>query len=103
MNDLECPYCGVGANVCHDDGDFYEEDCLHEMECPFCENTYTFTTMITFSYETQKADCLNGGDHIWKHTTTIPIEFTQMRCSLCEETREPTLEEWRLIKSEYTA
>lgn len=95
--DLHCPYCGIASDVCHDDGDYYEEDTLHEMECEFCGKTFTFNTMIMFSYEAYKADCLNEGEHIWKPTTTFPIECTKMRCKTCEETREPTKEEWELI------
>ena len=94
--DLQCPYCGVEADVCHDDG-FYEEDFLHEMECGFCGKTFTFNTIIAISYEAHKADCLNEGEHIWEPTTTYPIECTKMGCKTCEETRNPTKEEWKLI------
>ena len=90
MSDIKCPYCDHEQEVCHDDGQGYEEDRLHEMDCFECEKTFTFTTMISFDYEPSKADCLNGGEHNYKPTRTIPKAFTRMSCSECEGKRELT-------------
>jgi hypothetical protein len=95
--DVECPYCGAWNEVCHDDGQGYEEDIKHEMECCECEKRFVFTTYISFSYESEKADCLNDGKHDFRPTITCPKICTKMQCTLCDEEREPTTEEWRKI------
>ena len=97
-NDVNCPYCGAGQEICHDDGHGLEEDVLHQQECSKCDKTFVFTTGIIFVYEAQKADCLNGGEHKWKPTQTYPVEFTMMRCSDCDEERSPTESEWATIR-----
>lgn len=62
-DDLQCPYCEAGNEVCHDDGFGYEEGVAHEIECGSCEKSFIFFTAISFDYEPQKAPCLNGGEH----------------------------------------
>ena len=62
-DDLKCPYCGQGQDVCHDDGFGYEESKAHEMECMECEKTFVFQTSISFDYSPSKAPCLNGSKH----------------------------------------
>lgn len=89
MNDLECPYCGEGLEVCHD-GDGYSEDEKHQMECSCCEKQFVFETSISYYYEPEKADCLNDGKCNWKITSTFPKEFSKMRCSMCDDERELT-------------
>ena len=96
--DCECPYCGKEIDICHDDGYGYEEDVLHEQYCGACDKYFTYTTSISFYYETYKADCLNGSEHKFKPTKTFPIEFTEMKCEDCEERRKPTEEEWIQIR-----
>ncbi len=100
MSDLECPYCQSGQDVCHDDGEGYQEDCLHEMECSNCEKMFTFDTSIIFYYKAHKADCLNEGEHSFKSTRTFPKECTRMECEACDKQREPTPEEWKDILSD---
>ncbi len=83
MNDTNCPYCGAEVEINHDDGQGYTEDEIHQQECPECEKTFVFTTAIHFSYSPEKADCLNGGEHKYKLTTTYPPEWARMRCEDC--------------------
>ncbi len=97
MEDLECPYCEKGIEICHDDGFGYDEGVKHQMECPHCEKSFVFETSISFYYEPSKANCLNDGKHEWILTATAPKEFSQMRCSMCDEKREPTDEERTLF------
>jgi len=92
-SDVECPYCGKWQDINHNDGFGYEEDVLHEQECQFCDKTFVFLTVVTYSYEATKADCLNGSEHNFMPTTTIPKEFTKMQCPDCGQTRELTPEE----------
>ena len=84
MNDLECPYCGAENDVCHDDGEGYEEDKTHEMECCQCGKNFVFHTSISFHYHPSKADCLNGSPHRfteWRHLWTDKNgDEKQIRC-----------------------
>lgn len=83
--DAACPYCGKYIEINHDDGYGFEEDELHQQECDYCEKTFTYTTYISFSHTTFKADCLNGGEHVWEKTKTFPPEFARLRCIMCGE------------------
>ena len=61
MDEIECPYCGYTYDLCHDDGAFYNtNEEPEEEECPECEKTYLVTPSISWHFEAQKADCLNG-------------------------------------------
>lgn len=86
-NDIDCPYCGAGVEINHDDGYGYTEDEKHQKECPECEKTFVFTTAISFHYSPEKADCLNGGGHDYHKTKTYPPEFARLRCSMCDDER----------------
>ena len=100
MYDLECPYCKAELDVCHDDGEGYAEDELHEMQCRECEKSFVFNTSISFYYSPKKADCLNDGKHVFKQTSTFPKECTRMACTMCNEERQPTPEEWKKINAD---
>lgn len=93
MSDVECPYCGNGNDICHDDGQGYEEDTPHHQGCIHCDKEFVFYTQVSFSYEAKAADCLNGAEHDWRLTHTRPVFFTKMRCSACGEKRKLTPEE----------
>lgn len=93
MSDIDCPYCGHEQEVCHDDGEGYAEDQVHEMECYECEKSFVFTTCISFSYSPAKADCLNGAEHNFRPTNTVPRNFTRMRCDDCDKIRPCTDDE----------
>lgn len=88
--DVQCPYCGHEQDINHDDGYGYEQDRKHEQDCRSCEKTFIYTTMISFDYEVEKADCLNGSEHNWTPTKTYPRECTLMICSICDTERPPT-------------
>jgi len=99
MADVNCPYCDAEIDICHDDGFGMEEDETHQYECHECLKYFVFTTSISVYHEAEKADCLNDGKHDWKPTVTSPIQYTRMRCSMCDEKREPTEEEMAKILS----
>lgn len=90
MADTNCPYCDVEIEINHDDGYGYDEQGTHQQECDGCGKTFVYTTSISFNYYPEKADCLNGSEHDWKPTKTFPKEFTEMRCTMCDEKRKPT-------------
>lgn len=98
MKDLQCPYCGKEQDVDTNDGDCFEEDVQHQMECVRCSKRFVFSTSIIFHYRPEKANCLNGDEHAWVPTETFPIECTKMVCWTCGEERKPTEEEWKQIK-----
>ena len=91
--DIECPYCNHPQNINHYDGQGYEEGVLHSQECVKCEKTFTYTTSISFFYESYQADCLNDSEHIWELTHTHPKFFSKMRCKTCEQERNLTDQE----------
>jgi len=62
-SDINCPYCDAGQEINHDDGYGYSEDKKHEQQCGNCDKHFTYTTSISFYYEAEKADCLNGEPH----------------------------------------
>lgn len=93
MKDINCPYCDAEQDINHDDGYGYGEDEKHQQECGNCNKTFTYTTSISFYYEAEKADCLNGSEHEWKPTRCSPKCATKMRCEMCDEEREPTEQE----------
>jgi ribosomal protein S27E len=90
MKDVKCPYCGNEQYICHDDGQGYSEDEIHQQWCGNCEKYFVYTTYISFHYDVSKADCLNGNPHKYKPTITYPKEFTRMRCVDCGEERPMT-------------
>jgi hypothetical protein len=83
MTDTYCPYCNAPIEINHDDGYGYAEDELHQQECHSCDKTFTYWTSISFHYEANKADCLNGGEHKYKKTCTVPVQYTKLRCEWC--------------------
>lgn len=90
MSDVECPYCGADCEISHDDGYGYEEDQTYSQECPICEQYFAYTTLISFTYNAKRADCLNGGRHVYKPTNTWPVRYTKMQCTECGDYRPCT-------------
>lgn len=97
MKDVNCPYCGYEQDINHDDGYGYEEGVLHQQQCGECDKIFTFSTSISFDYDVEKADCLNGGEHIWRPQKVYPVQYTKMECEYCGEERQPNEEEWKQI------
>jgi uncharacterized Zn-finger protein len=86
-DDVECPYCEKFVEINHDDGYGYEENETHNQECGYCGNVFAYTTSISFSYESEKAPCLNGGGHKTKPVLGDPREYFVgvTRCEYCGE------------------
>ena len=98
MKDVKCPYCGKEQDINHDDGYGYEEDGNYEQECSSCDKTFAFTTMISFHYNVNKSDYLNGGEHKWKPSCGYPPLWPDARyCEDCglREQGEPCSQEER--------
>ncbi len=86
MSDINCPYCEKEIEICHDDGVGYEEGVTHNQQCKYCDKYFTFTTSISYHYEAEKADCLNGSPHKWEKVRHYPKHFPEwVRCVVCDE------------------
>ena len=87
MNNIECPYCGKGQEICHDDGYGYEEGETYQQECS-CGKTFVFDASISIDHTAYTAPCLNGAPHDNETNYRNPrvingmIEF---RCKWCGE------------------
>jgi len=94
MSDIECPYCKEDQEIDHDDGYGYEEDELHQQECPHCFKYFTYTTSIMYYYESHKADCLNGAEHKWREVANRYIfrDAGRYKCDICNEQKLVILE-----------
>lgn len=90
MSDVECPYCGAWEEINHDDGYGYGEDEVYQQNCGSCDKNFAFQTSISFDYDATKADCLNGGEHEFKASATLPRKYTRMYCTACDLKRTPT-------------
>lgn len=93
MSDMNCPYCDAKNEVCHDDGDGYDESQRHEHTCRECRKSFVFTTEISYHYEPHKAECLNDGEHQLALSRTFPKRYSMMRCNDCDYERTPTEQE----------
>lgn len=93
----QCPYCNSEIEINHDDGYGYEEDGVYQQECRFCKKNFVFRTTIHFSYDLDKADCLNGAEHNFRPTVTYPKEATRMRCLMCNDERSCTADEMQSV------
>lgn len=80
IHDIDCPYCGAGQEINHDDGYGYEEDRTHRQECPECNKMFGFTTSSSYYYEVDKMPCANDEQHSLK-----PITRYKARCEWCDE------------------
>jgi hypothetical protein len=98
MSDIECPYCGAGKKIKHNDG--YDEGEIYQQECSECEKTFAFTTEISISYLAYKADCLNGSPHNYRRTNTYPKWAARERCTTCGDEKPIPLDERKRLFSE---
>ncbi len=92
MDDITCPYCEHGFEYQGDgvgDGDYFEE------ECPECEKSFMVNAQYSVDYYSEKAPCLNGGEHKWEHMCGAPKEFFvgKYRCKWCNKEKKFTPEE----------
>ena len=78
--DVDCPYCGKGQDINHDDEYGYHEDEVFEQECSKCDKVFVYTTTISFYYEAEKAPCKVG----CPEAAFIGKQF----CAVCDEQRD---------------
>lgn len=87
LDEVECPYCEESFDLNHDDGAYYDESERREAECPNCGKISMVNSSCDWSFEAEKADCLNDGEHNWKKMSGVPSEFfvEMYRCEHCDE------------------
>lgn len=87
MDEITCPYCEHTYDLCHDDGAFYNEDYREKDECPECGKIFMVASSISWNFEAEKADCLNGGDHNWEQQRGVPREhfIGRFTCTQCDD------------------
>lgn len=82
---IECPYCQHEYDPEMNDGGDWSQDARREEECPECEKNFMITVSWEVSFESEKADCLNGGAHRLKeewHTDAV-VKVPQIACTAC--------------------
>lgn len=47
---IYCPYCNMGQDINHDDGQGYTEDELHSQDCHLCGEEFHYHTSVYFRY-----------------------------------------------------
>jgi len=98
MEEVKCPYCREYVEINVDDHYEGTEEC----ECPKCEKFFEVFAEAYISYSvSDKADCLNGGEHKWRQQIGSPdIHFKgKYLCNDCTATKTveseiATKEEW---------
>ncbi len=102
MNEIECPYCEKSFDLCHDDGAYLSESSREEAECEHCGKCFMVSSSVSWYFEGEKADCLNGGEHDWQQSGGAPVEhfIGRFYCTQCdrkeyrdEEGREKAMKE----------
>jgi hypothetical protein len=96
---MECPYCEYSFEHEHDDGSVGDR---FEIECPICEKIFQYSIVTICCFDTNKANCLNGGEHDWEPVRGIPSELLVGidRCKICGRKRidrdknEASKKEW---------
>lgn len=85
--DVECPYCEEWQEIDHDDGYGYDESCVYEQQCADCKKNFAFTTSISFYYDAEQADCLNGAEHNWQELSKYMMKYYpgSRRCQDCDK------------------
>lgn len=78
MSDVQCPHCGEYQEICHDDGQGYDEDVEHSQTCASCGYEFKFTTSVSYSY-----DVFCSGEHELEQS---PVEkyHNIWSCSKCD-------------------
>jgi len=66
MDEVDCPYCGETFEINHDDGAHYRDGESEVDTCSNCDKQIMISASCCWSYEAEKADCLNDMvDHDW--------------------------------------
>jgi hypothetical protein len=89
---IVCPYCGYEHT---DSWELVDEEypCAQSVQCSSCEKKFMAESFTVTKYNTNKADCLNGGEHDWNEWSKgVPsvLKRQYRQCNGCnkKESRE---------------
>lgn len=84
-DELCCPYCEADLGDYIDD--CHEPDDQYEYQCSKCNKNFVFTICYCPSFDSEKADCLNGAEHDYKKMIGVPEEHfkNKRRCKMCSK------------------
>lgn len=85
MSDVNCPYCGKGNEINHDDGYGYEEGTEFEQECTHCRESFKFYTSISYNYEVH---CRDGDHEMEPFGDEWPGMYECEKCDFYERVKE---------------
>ncbi len=105
-SDVDCPYCGKGNDINHDDGYGYEEGELFSQECGDCGKTFAYSASMSWNHEAFEAPCLNGEPHKWKQCSGYPEEafIGRFECPDCgREEKRDEVRRTAALKQRYEA
>ena len=54
--DIECPYCKEWQEICHDDGQGYEQDMVNRQMCNGCGNYFKFSANVQYYYTVKRIE-----------------------------------------------
>lgn len=105
-SDLMCPYCSEFVDFEADDPAFYQEDNGVPLECSECGKTFLVYGRMSWDFEGEQADCLNGEPHAWSNWRKMWQEddekspnFGKYLCRRSCEWCEKGEQEWRASAS----
>ncbi len=76
---LVCPYCG------REDSDSWElSESSSNHQCGSCEKNFTYETHTTRTFTASRAECLNGGEHLWGKPMDY-VSYFYKRCQACDK------------------
>lgn len=55
-SDVECPYCDKWQEICHDDGQGYDQSMTNIQECNDCGEDFKFAADFIITYEAKKLE-----------------------------------------------
>jgi len=84
MGEIDCPYCEAN---CGDPDEPSGEGEYEEWECAECDKRFMYYASYSIDYYSEKAPCLNGGEHKWEKIVGAPKEFFEgkYRCKYCQK------------------
>jgi len=85
MEEIYCPYCERGFDLNHDDGAYYDEEHRTECTCPWCDKKFMVSASLSWDFDAEKADCLNGGEHVWDNKYRFSTNPKNMEIMICKE------------------
>lgn len=98
--DVKCPYCREWQEICRDDGAGCNEGVIDFQQCSDCGVTFSYTTEISFDYESRACGCATHGPHYMRMTETYPKKYIRWECRDCGYEQDLTDEQMTALLAE---